>query len=497
MPLLVDEVSEQALLTGASLAGALRNHLRERQWGYELPMPSRDMHSPYYREWNEIENDLLATSLFGGHRGDEDGAQSPLIVDDALSEDKASRFVELRDGVKIDPRTRTAEKRKKYDYQLLQAGTRFHLRFELLLDDKEKENERRKKALALALQALTDGEIRLGARKRRGFGCCRVAEWEIRHYNLREPGGLLAWLKTGLAAPPVVEATPAAASASDIETRLGVTMTATDKTDRREWLEIEADFEIDGSLLVRGGFDENGRAPDVAHLSTQRGNNKHPVLPGTSAAGAIRHRALRIVNTLASKSDEKADEKARAGARKFIDELFGPEMDPPKDKESKKQAGNQNGNNKEKRIEPRASRVVINEELLTGGQPFVQTRIKIDRFTGGTMDAALLEEAPHFGGAVILHLRLRNPEDAEIGLLLLVLRDLWLGDLPLGGASSVGRGRLRGVLAKVRHSRQPEIEMRDEARNGAIQFTGDNAVTRLEAYVSALQRVQWKDVTSD
>src|SRR5262249_49358563 len=158
------------------------------------------------------------------------------IVDDALSEDKAIRFVELRDGVKIDPRTRTAEKRKKYDYQLLQAGTRFQLRVELLLDDKEKENERRKKALALAFQGLTDGEIRLGARKRRGFGCCRVAGWEITHYNLREPDGLLAWLKTGLVEPPAVDAAPATASEAEIETRLGVTLTETDKTDRREWL---------------------------------------------------------------------------------------------------------------------------------------------------------------------------------------------------------------------------------------------------------------------
>lgn len=489
MPLLADEVSGQALLTGASLAGALRNHLRERQWGYELPMPSRDVHSPYYREWNETENSLLATSLFGGHRGDEEGAQSPLIVDDALSEGEASHLVELRDGVKIDPATRTAEKGKKYDYQLLRAGTRFGLRFELLLDNQERENERRKKALALALQALAAGEIRLGARKRRGFGCCRVAGWAVTTYNLREPSGLLAWLKTGLAAPPDAAVSPDVQPARDIAAQLGVTLTEAELIDRRDWCEIEADFEIDGSLLVRGGFDEQGRTPDVAHLSTQRGDSKHPVLPGTSVAGAIRHRALRIANTLAGR-----DDKAVAGARKFIGRLFGPEMERPKAKEREKNAANKD---KEEKIEPRASRVVINEELLTGGQALVQTRIKLDRFTGGTMEGALLEEAPHFGGAVKLQLRLRNPADAEVGLLLLVLKDLWLGDLPLGGAANVGRGRLRGVHAKVQHSHQTKIEMSDAARNGAMQFTGENASTRLEAYVSALQRVKWEEVKND
>jgi len=35
------------------------------------------------------------------------------------------------------------------------------------------------------------------------------------------------------------------------------------------------------------------------------------------------------------------------------------------------------------------------------------------------------------------------------GLLLLLLRDLWTGDLPLGGESSVGRGRLKGRSATL------------------------------------------------
>ena len=34
-------------------------------------------------------------------------------------------------------------------------------------------------------------------------------------------------------------------------------------------------------------------------------------------------------------------------------------------------------------------------------------------------------------------------------MLLLLLKDLWTGDLPLGGESSIGRGRLRGLEAKL------------------------------------------------
>jgi CRISPR/Cas system CSM-associated protein Csm3 (group 7 of RAMP superfamily) len=341
--------------------------------------------------------------------------------------------------------------------------------------------------LAIALQALAGGEIRLGARKRRGFGCCRVAGWKVTAHDLHAPEGLLAWLKTGFPAARDAERNPDGQLSPGIASLLGVSLTEADLTDRREWFEIEADFQIDGSLIVRGGFDEQDRGPDVVHLLTKRGRDKKPVLPGTSVAGAIRHRALRIANTLAGK-------KFEAGVQNFIGNLFGPEMDSPGNKELRKQNADKSG---EKKAEPRASRVVINEELIRGGEPLVQTRIKIDRFTGGTIEGALLEEAPHFGGGVKMQLRLRNPADAEVGLLLLVLKDLWLGDLPLGGESSIGRGRLRGVKAMLRHSRHGEIEMSGEARGGDIALTGENAAARLEAYVSALQRVDWENVEND
>ena len=490
MPLLIEEVSQRALLTGASIAGALRNYLREYQWGYEMPMPSRDLHSPYYREWNETENNLLATKLFGSHRGDEEGLQSPLIVDDALGVVEGYPEVELRDGVKIDPKTRTVEEKKKYDYQLLATGTRFDLRFELLLDDNSKENERCKKALAIALQGLAAGEVRLGARKSRGFGCCRVAGWRVKTYDLRNSNDLLAWLEAGFREVPSDVPASSDPPSHAIASLLDVTLDESDLPDRREWFEIKADFEIDGSLIVRGGFDEQDRGPDVVHLRTRRQSEKEarPVLPGTSVAGAIRHRALRIVNTIAG--ENKGSE---AGTRKFISAMFGSVMDAPTHKRNHEK-NPQKGDEQLFDAQPRASRIVIDEQLINGGNGLVQTRIKIDRFTGGTIEAALLEEAPCFNGGVKLQLRLRNPEDAEIGLLLLVLKDLWLGDLPLGGESSIGRGRLRGIRATLRHSLDGEIQVSSVAKEGPITLTGENAEPRLEAYVGALQRVNWAEV---
>ena len=138
MPVLLDESDDTPLLPGASIAGALRNFLREIERGDGSPLPARPSReeAPDPRQADEIfakrqraERDLAATMLFGGYRGDDEGEQSPLIVYDAPG--KASGY-EVRDGVAIESKTRTAADDKKYDIQLLSAGSSLELRFELV-----------------------------------------------------------------------------------------------------------------------------------------------------------------------------------------------------------------------------------------------------------------------------------------------------------------------------------------------------------------------------
>lgn len=135
-----DSVSRCALLTGASIAGALRNYLREYEQGYQSKEAQAD----------------LATLLFGAIRQDDDGEQSPLIVYDSLS--SKPPVIELRDGVKIDSHTGTAQEKGKYDLELLAEGTQFPLQFELLVDAATTTPEKVDslvKALAIALIHLT------------------------------------------------------------------------------------------------------------------------------------------------------------------------------------------------------------------------------------------------------------------------------------------------------------------------------------------------------
>ena len=128
--LLLDEVDGSALLTGTSIAGALRNYLREREKGFGVE-----------------EGTLSICRKLFGFVENQAGEQSCLIIDDSRSIDDSGNpkrpTTELRDGIKIDGKTRSAEDRKKFDLELLEAGTKFPLRFELLITQEQqaKKNE--------------------------------------------------------------------------------------------------------------------------------------------------------------------------------------------------------------------------------------------------------------------------------------------------------------------------------------------------------------------
>ncbi len=418
-----------ALLTGASIAGALRAYLREVAGGYGA------------------RHEALSEALFG-KIDDQYSIQSWLMVDDALGKPAG---VELRDGVAIDPATRTAEDGKKYDVELLAAGTSFALHFEFLLTQ---ENRHLLPVLAVALRGLKRGDIYLGQRKRRGFGQCVVDQWQVRRFDVADPAGLIGWLEDDRSRLIVNE---------DICAALGVTgEPVADK--RTSWM-VDAVFDLPGSLLIRSGGRDTGE-PDMVHLTSKRaGEDAAPVLSGTSLAGALRARALRIANTVCGDASL---------ARHLVDEMFGRRIKGSQD-------------------EPSGSRFTVQEALIEGSRRLVQSRVKLDRFTGGSFPQALFSQEPAIGGVgagLKLHLELRQRVDdplelrkAHIGLLLLVLKDLWTGDLPLGGESSVGRGRLRGRCAT--------LTMKDagmERKWELVQTDGglNQTPLELEAFVQAL-----------
>lgn len=413
IPLLLDPAAGRALLTGTSLAGALRDYLRSREKGFRS---------------DETRNGL-AQLLFGYVRG-QDGTQSLLITNDALGAGRP--MTELRDGVELSARWRTAEDKKKYDLQLLEAGTTFKLRLELLVVQGKEKVLRR--ALATALEGLEDQTIRLGLRKHRGFGRCVVRQWSVWDYDLTTAKGLLAWLNSDRS-----EAVKGSRIADLLQAK-------TDDLNAGESFKLSASFRLASSLLIRsGGIDP--QAPDMVHLHSQRNGEPVPVLSGTSVGGALRARALRIARTVGNDT----------AAKRFVDDLFGTPLAKKEDDVDAQSV---------RELQAAASRLWVEETVVQNPLHRVVQRVKIDRFTGGSFPTALFSQQPVFpnGSAddqtttVEIALAVQNPTEADIGLLLLLLKDLWTEDLPLGGEASVGRGRLAGreVTFERRRVVQPD-----------------------------------------
>ncbi|MBU6362563.1 MAG: hypothetical protein KGS46_21330, partial [Chloroflexi bacterium] len=316
-PIARDTVSGKPLLSGASLAGALRAALARS-------------------------NADAAKALFG-ETNSKATVDSALYVYDAIGDSVAT---ELRDGVKLDSKTRTAANKTKFDLELAQTGTLFKLRFELAVSDQDQCDLRL--ALAETLTALERSEIELGKRKTRGFGKCVAENWRVRRCDMRTPQGILNWLNdTASQATPGNIASALGFEALPVKADLHATLIAV--------------FALDGSLLIRS---ESGdaNAPDMQHLHSPSQNGYRPILSGSSLAGALRARANRIFNTLHPQLKQENNENSEP---EFVNQLFGTSKPPLK-----------------------ISRLRVAESVIEDAHTnYVQNRVSIDRFTGGARNS--------------------------------------------------------------------------------------------------------------
>jgi len=495
MMLLRDSISDRALLTGSSIAGALRNYLHNYQCNYGTSESRQNMAAQLFGDLFSYQDEKDEKAIKIKNVGD----QSPLIVHDALS--NSTPMIELRDGVKLDVSTGVATNQAKYDLELLSAGTEFQLQFELLVEENEDKNKNiLKESLALVLEGLKNGEINIGMKKHRGFGRCHVDKWDVWEFDLRKQSDRINWLTFGRSWIGNNPAKPHDGFPNNILKKL-----STNIPDKRNYFEITAEFKLASPLIIRSGQDLNpGKlSPDVVHLHSYRTDKKHQsksevshgmsqskvasssdkkdgfrsVVSGTSLAGALRHRAEKIVKTLHKDLQ-------------IVNHLFGFVREKEKTSQS--------------------SRLLIKETTLENIDKIVQTRITVDRFTGGAYHGALFQEEPifqikdleddqknkqtkhrntensHFVN-LKLELKLHNPKNHEIGLILLLLKDLWNKDLPIGGSKSIGRGRLKGLAATIVLHNSPTSVLKWEIKQvkDGLNFAGTDKKL-LEGYLQEL-----------
>ncbi|NUN13570.1 MAG: hypothetical protein HUU55_08035 [Myxococcales bacterium] len=433
MSVVRDERSGQPLLLGTTLAGALRSALCDRLAGYRTD------------ETKEV------AMLFGGAHGDDTGAQSPLIVFDALGRLPEGGKVEVRDGVAINSEFGVADDHKKWEFEVLPPGTSFKIRLDLLIYPSEDER-RLLEYLAAAVNIIATSEQNIGARRSRGMGLLQGQFWAQR-FDLADKSGWMEWLRTDPATPMVLHE-----QGRNIYEALNAVAPAhigpIDKiADTRRRVIVELNLRLKHDLLVRSP--SMNPETDIVHLTS----GGKPVVPGTSIAGALRHQVLRIARLVRAEWGD---------ADIWVNRLFGPRFDGRRPKPGEPQ-----------RI---ASRLRVGEGIIENGKKKTQTRIAIDRFTHAPVDGALFSEQVIRGGKMSVRIELQNPNPGELGLILLAVRDLLEGDLPLGGSVAVGRGVMGGTATVSGLDRDAESSNK---KNHRVKLTSGNDLSaELAALVS-------------
>ncbi len=382
-------------------------------------------------------------------------SQSLLILQDAYLVQETCLVInpkiEVRDGVKINNERGIAEPKGKFDYETLAPGARFHFHLEVNLWEGEDEKKTRS-VLNAILTSLIKGEIRVGAMSAKGFGRIRLTNPEGYAFDFSQPKDLIMWLDD----PEKHLSNWTGFSQTDIE--------PISKVCANE-LVLEAWFSLKTSMLIRKyqetSAGENEEEPDAIHIQS----NGKPILPGTSIKGALRARAERILNTL-------APEKSRAD--RMLRVLMGYVNEETKEKMKSRM---------------RVEETHITQESI---MELIHSRVKIDRFTGGTMETHLFNFRPLWPKddekTVQVKCSIQNPAKWEAGLLMLLLKDLWTGDLPIGGEKSIGRGVLQGISATLdfENNRYSILQEKDRLEIKTSDYSQLETIDMMEGWLTSL-----------
>ncbi len=340
----------------------------------------------------------------------------------------SEQVIEVRDGIKLNDYM-VAEDRAKFDYEILAPGSIFELNIFL----KAKDNEDEIRSIFKTIKKeLLEGNVRIGAFTSKGFGLLKVED--IKLYRFKLPQDAFKYF----------EFMDNQKLYDDLEDGLE----DVEELERLQNLcKIELQCEIKNSLIIRsyGGIEEEA---DSVHLRTKG----RLTISGSSIKGALRFRAKRILNTLGLSDD-------------LVKELFG--VEKSKENKSKK------------------AKLIIDECYIEDDDVLKELvhRIRIDRFTGGVIETALMDSKPiwHNKERLVFKFLIENPKDEELGLLLLIFKDLWNEDLPIGGEKSIGRGVLSGIYMRIELGNDVyEIEKKDNK----LIIKGDKS--KLEGFVKSL-----------
>lgn len=328
-------------------------------------------------------------SLFGFSTSGDDytNNKSKIVFYDAQLINEA--VISSRDGVRLD-KNKIAENAGKFDYEIINSGSRFEFRMEVhsetgyteIIDD--------------IITGLNSSQLRIGGKSNRGFGEISIDNIKCKKIDIKSnPDEYINFIWDSVTDDYIVKSEA-----------------------KNKYISTEIDFSVASFLFIRNyatlAVDENNNNKSVDAEQLLNSDNK-PVIPGTSWAGVFRHHIDKILDKLEYENKDK-----------FISDLFGNVIES------------------ENMTIP--SKIIFSESVIENSHQMNRTRNAIDRFTGGAGDKKLFTTRPTYGGEGTLKIMIKKDSSLDLNfaksLINTCIKDINEGILTVGGETSTGGGIL-------------------------------------------------------
>lgn len=394
------------ILPGTSIAGAVQDYLKER----------KEHH--YHTFWGNEKFDNKVYFF-----------DSSLIAEYS----NTGKSLEKRTRHKHNAIFGGAEDEKLFPENYLKRGSRFGIVAKTFTFQKEQKMVT--DFFEDMINGLENGEILLGSNKNNGCGQIHVKTAKRAQFDFTNPNNYVRYY----------EFVPENANDPSYQE-----FTYQKQTINSNRITLILRAFIRDALLIRA--EQIGKQDAEYQVMEPMQSNGEFIIPGSTIKGILRGYCAKICKTVGINDKKK---------ELWIELLFGAESMDTKNADS-------SDHEQQEKYNPKKGCIRIKDIKIEDTAQLEYTRIKIDRFTGGTITGAKMTSNPVTRGNLSIHLEMKpDIPDGEQGmqtfriaflLLFLSLRDLGQGKIPIGSFSSVGFGRLKDAELEMRI---PNIYTRD------------------------------------
>ena len=364
--------------------------------------------------------------------------ESRIVFYDAVLSSNSKWHISTRDSVSLDE-YRTAKKGAKFDMEILEAGAHFCT----YLEQSIFEGDDREFAEKIIARIIEDNLL-FGGKSMRGYGEIKITAVGWKQFDLTNAEDLEKWLDFDIYEEKGWESFENLTDAQKENNGIVLHLKQTGGISVRKYTTAVRNPD---SLIPQPDYEQL-----TAHSYDYSKKEKEdsvplPVIPGTSWAGAFRHRMKEFGVDISSKNSifgyvGQPEEKKRLR----IDGSVSRNSNNVVAETGKNQNQSvKTDSNKLKKPENRKrSKIRFSESRIENAKEKILSRNALDRFSGGTAEKALFTEKTFYGGTTSLTISWHDKgkmTEIDQKALAATIADLHFGFLAVGGETSIGRGR--------------------------------------------------------